>query len=99
MRIFVNSEETDRGCEQFVGEEKMSGTNAASCAESGVAGIPPAYASCRQSLPSLTYAGGLIHCKHYGETITGESVVKKSSRQEYVHDRCSLYNTPGHPRV
>jgi DNA invertase Pin-like site-specific DNA recombinase len=47
----------------------------------------------------LTYAGGLIQCKHCGGTITGESVTKKSTGKEYVYYRCSLYNTPGHPRV
>ena len=47
----------------------------------------------------LTYAGGLIQCRHCGGTITGESVVKKSTGKEYVYYRCSLYNTTGHPRV
>ena len=46
----------------------------------------------------LTYAGDLMKCKHCGHTITGESVVKKSTGKEYVYYRCSLYNTPGHPR-
>ena len=47
----------------------------------------------------LTYAGDLIRCKHCGHTVTGESVVKKTTGKEYVSYRCSLYNTPGHPRV
>jgi len=47
----------------------------------------------------LTYAGDLIRCKHCSHTVTGESVVKKTTGKEYVYYRCSLYNTPGHPRV
>src|SRR5262245_27012004 len=47
----------------------------------------------------LTYAGGLIQCKHCGSTITGELVVKKATGREYVYYRCSQYNAPGHPRV
>jgi len=47
----------------------------------------------------LTYAGGLIQCKHCNAIITGESVVKKTTGKEYVYYRCSQYNAPGHPRV
>ena len=47
----------------------------------------------------LTYAGGLIQCKHCNGVITGESVVKKTTGKEYVYYRCSQYNAPGHPRV
>ncbi len=47
----------------------------------------------------LTYAGGLIQCKHCNAIVTGESVVKKTTGKEYVYYRCSQYNAPGHPRV
>lgn len=47
----------------------------------------------------LTYAGDLIQCGHCGRTITGESIVKKSTGKEYVYYRCAQYNIPGHPRV
>lgn len=47
----------------------------------------------------LTYAGGLIKCKHCSAIVTGESVVKKTTGKEYVYNRCSQYNAPGHPRV
>lgn len=47
----------------------------------------------------LTYAGDLIRCKHCGHTVTGESVVKKTTGKEYVYYRCAQYNAPGHPRI
>jgi DNA invertase Pin-like site-specific DNA recombinase len=47
----------------------------------------------------LTYAGDLIRCKHCGHTVTGESVIKKSTGKEYVYYRCAVYNAPDHPRV
>ena len=47
----------------------------------------------------LTYAGGIIRCGHRNCIVTGESVVKKSTGREYVYYRCTMYNTPGHPRV
>lgn len=47
----------------------------------------------------LTYAGGLIQCKHCNAILTGESVVKKTTGKACVYYRCSQYNTPSHPRV
>ena len=50
---------------------------------------------------ALVYSGGLITCGHCGHAITGERKVKKTAKgeKEYVYYRCSMYNTPGHPRV
>lgn len=42
----------------------------------------------------LTYAGDLIRCKHCGHTVTGESVVKKTTGKENVYYRCAQYNAP-----
>ena len=47
----------------------------------------------------LTYAGGLIQCKHCNAILTGESVVKKTTGKACVYYRCSQYNAPSHPRV
>ena len=47
----------------------------------------------------LTFAGGLIRCKHCGHVVTGERTVKKSTGKPYFYYRCSVYNAPGHPRV
>lgn len=47
----------------------------------------------------LTFAGGLILCKHCGHVVTGERVVKKATGKAYVYYRCSVYSAPGHPRV
>ena len=47
----------------------------------------------------LTFAGGLIRCRHCGHVVTGEQVVKKATGKPYFYYRCSVYNAPGHPRV
>jgi len=47
----------------------------------------------------LTFAGGLVTCKHCGRVVTGEKTIKKSSGKAYFYYRCSLYTAPGHPRV
>jgi site-specific DNA recombinase len=47
----------------------------------------------------LTFAGGLIHCQYCGHVVTGERTVKKSTGKPYLYYRCSVYNSPGHPRV
>jgi DNA invertase Pin-like site-specific DNA recombinase len=47
----------------------------------------------------LTYAGGIMRCAHCGNLITGEQVMKKSTRKQYVYYRCTMYNVGDHPRI